>query len=306
MIRPLAPIIGRLCAYAVITGFAGGALGAGSASAVGRSPLALDFSIAFGVVTGVLLHPVVLWATRGHLSIRAFCAMFLPVLAFSLAVSSAEHLLLGAALTIGAFLAQAFLVRGILRGPTLEGACPRCGYALGASGSLRCSECGLDSASAPSSRPRGLQSLMFLGIPLVGLVVCILLSRPTARDLSAAGLRRSLASDDMMVQHEAVMALAARQIGEITPLLEDRHPKVRANAVRSIRLGEKIGTWSILERMLVDPDPFVRYEAALAIEDAATAADFERVVAARVAARDAAVLEVLKRAERVLANRATR
>ena len=306
MIRPLAPIIGRLCAYAVITGFAGGALGAGSASAVGRSPLALEFSIAFGVVTGVLLHPVVLWATRGHLSIRAFCAMFLPVLAFSLAVSSAEHLLLRAALTIGAFLAQAFLVRGILRGPTLEGACPRCGYALGASGSLRCSECGLDSASAPSSRPRGLQSLMFLGIPLVGLVVCILLSRPTARDLSAAGLRRSLASDDMMVQHEAVMALAARQIGEITPLLEDRHPKVRANAVRSIRLGGKIGTWSILERMLVDPDPFVRYEAALAIEDAATAADFERVVAARVAARDAAVLEVLKRAERMLANRATR
>ena len=306
MIRPLAPIIGRLCAYAVITGFAGGALGAGSASAVGRSPLALEFSIAFGVVTGVLLHPVVLWATRGHLSIRAFCAMFLPVLAFSLAVSSAEHLLLRAALTIGAFLAQAFLVRGILRGPTLEGACPRCGYALGASGSLRCSECGLDSARAPSSRPRGLQSLMFLGIPLVGLVVCILLSRPTARDLSAAGLRRSLASDDMMVQHEAVMALAARQIGEITPLLEDRHPKVRANAVRSIRLGGKIGTWSILERMLVDPDPFVRYEAALAIEDAATAADFERVVAARVAARDAAVLEVLKRAERMLANRATR
>ena len=306
MIRPLAPIISRLCAYAVITGFAGGALGAGSASAVGRSPLALEFSIAFGVVTGVLLHPVVLWATRGHLSIRAFCAMFLPVLAFSLAASSAEHLLLGAALTIGAFLAQAFLVRGILRGPTLEGACPRCGYALGASGSLRCSECGLDSASAPSSRPRGLQSLMFLGIPLVGLVVCILLSRSTARDLSAAGLRRSLASDDMMVQHEAVMALAARQIGEITPLLEDRHPKVRANAVRSIRLGGKIGTWSILERMLVDPDPFVRYEAALAIEDAATAADFERVVAARVAARDAAVLEVLKRAERMLANRATR
>jgi hypothetical protein len=58
--------------------------------------------------------------------------------------------------------------------------------------------------------------------------------------------------------------------------------------------------------MLADPDPFVRYEAALAIEEAATSADFERVVAARVAARDAAVLEVLKRAERMLANRATR
>ena len=306
MIRPPAPIIGRLCAYAVITGFAGGALGAGSASAVGWSPLALEFSVAFGVVVGVLLHPVVHWATRGHLSIRAFGAMFLPVLAFSFAVSSAEHLLLGAALTIGAFLAQAFLVRGILRGPTLEGACARCGYALDPSGSLRCSECGLDSASAPSSRPRGLQSLVFLGIPLVGLVVCILLSRPTARDLSAPGLRRRLASDDMMVQHEAMMALAARQLGEITPLLEDQHPKVRANAVRSIRQGGKIGTWSILERMLADPDPFVRYEAALAIEEAATSADFERVVAARVAARDAAVLEVLKRAERMLANRATR
>lgn len=261
---------GKVTTFLVASVVGGAVIGGIAALAI--VPFGCPFGVFFGATFGLAVSPWVTYCLRRKPFIVFIPGVFLPALFVALlaASSGSPPLTLLSVVTFFALPAAIALVIPDDDSIFDPGKCRACGYEI--AGLTRCPECGrpvngLSAIERPGQRVRWAVAVM---IALVGFVLPLGLAGAAAYDelrpKTTAEYIRQLGDNDMERQHRACVALTARPLSELLPLLNDPNPGIRANAALTVAMKGDPDGRAAIAALVNDPVPWVSERARAAVE----------------------------------------
>lgn len=245
----------------------------GGIGAISIAPFVCSIGLVFGAMVGLAVSPCVTYCLRRKPLIAFALGVFLPALLVAVLAAASGNPLV----TLLSVVTYAIMP------PALEmvlpdddsifdpGKCRACGYEI--TGLARCPECGRPVPGMASpiklagrrSRWVGAGVLVLLGFVLpLGLAAAA--AYDELRPKRTVDYIRQLGDNDIERQHRACIALTARPLSELLPLLNDPNPGIRANAALTVAMkGDPDGRAAIAS-LVNDPVPWVSERAKTAIE----------------------------------------